>query len=133
MKRIVQCPACGAKLSVFDLGKPITQKCPKCEHTFDVMPESAADAPTAEASGKEARSKPPPADPAALAVDPMMPASVETGISFLHVLVIFALLFIIIGVQVFTFKKTDARLTALKEQVNALTAHVQSLAKKTAQ
>lgn len=36
MKRIVQCPKCAAKLAVFDLGKPINQKCPKCGNVFVV-------------------------------------------------------------------------------------------------
>ena len=36
MKRIITCPKCEAKLSVFDLGKPINQKCPKCGNTFVV-------------------------------------------------------------------------------------------------
>ena len=34
MKRIVQCPKCQAKLSVSDIGKPIKQKCPKCNENF---------------------------------------------------------------------------------------------------
>ncbi len=36
MKRIVQCPKCEAKLAIFDLGKPISQKCPKCGNAFVV-------------------------------------------------------------------------------------------------
>lgn len=36
MKRIVQCPKCESKLAVFDLGKPINQKCPKCGNAFVV-------------------------------------------------------------------------------------------------
>jgi|GEM_PF-1139636 len=40
MKRIVQCPKCQAKLSVFDMGKPITQKCPKCGDTFTIESEA---------------------------------------------------------------------------------------------
>ncbi len=41
MKRIVQCPKCQAKLSVFDSGKPIKQKCPKCGENFVVESEEA--------------------------------------------------------------------------------------------
>jgi len=41
MKRIVQCPKCQAKLSVFDSGKPIKQKCPKCSENFVVESEEA--------------------------------------------------------------------------------------------
>lgn len=40
MKRIIQCPKCQAKLAVFDLGKPINQKCPKCGNAFVVESES---------------------------------------------------------------------------------------------
>ncbi|GEM_PF-1964074 len=39
MKRIIQCPQCEAKLSVFDIGKPISQKCPKCGNSIDVESE----------------------------------------------------------------------------------------------
>jgi phage FluMu protein Com len=50
MKRVVQCPKCQAKLAVFDLGKPINQKCPKCKENFVVE--------TAEAKGAEAAKEP---------------------------------------------------------------------------
>ncbi|MCL2104002.1 MAG: zinc-ribbon domain-containing protein [Kiritimatiellaeota bacterium] len=134
MKRIVQCPKCEAKLSVFDLGKPISQKCPKCGNTFDVMPEGAVETPAVEtpsatppAPEATAAEKPvsvpatprPPA-PAPVAVAAPEPVVVESGISFLHVLVIFALLFTIIVVQVITFKKTQSRLNDLSAQVQAL-------------
>lgn len=39
MKRIVQCPKCESKLAVFDIGKPITQKCPRCGHAFEISSE----------------------------------------------------------------------------------------------
>ncbi|MDD4102467.1 MAG: hypothetical protein PHU80_07540 [Kiritimatiellae bacterium] len=39
MKRIIQCPKCEAKLSVFDIGKPISQKCPKCGNSINVESE----------------------------------------------------------------------------------------------
>jgi len=41
MKRIVQCPKCQAKLAVFDMGKPINQKCPKCSETFVIESEQS--------------------------------------------------------------------------------------------
>jgi len=44
MKRVVQCPKCDAKLSVFDSGKPINQKCPKCRESFVVESEEAKSA-----------------------------------------------------------------------------------------
>ncbi|MDX9795154.1 MAG: FYDLN acid domain-containing protein, partial [Kiritimatiellia bacterium] len=57
MKRIVTCPKCEAKLAVFDLGKPINQKCPKCGNAFVIESEENKEAvKTAEAtdSGKSA-------------------------------------------------------------------------------
>lgn len=39
MKRIVKCPKCEAKLAIFDLGKPINQKCPKCGNAFVIESE----------------------------------------------------------------------------------------------
>ena len=39
MKRIITCPKCEAKLAIFDLGKPINQKCPKCGNAFVVESE----------------------------------------------------------------------------------------------
>lgn len=39
MKRIIQCPHCEAKLSVFDIGKPISQKCPKCGKAINAESE----------------------------------------------------------------------------------------------
>ena len=39
MKRIVTCPKCEAKLAIFDLGKPINQKCPKCGNAFVIESE----------------------------------------------------------------------------------------------
>lgn len=38
-KRIVTCPECEVKLSIFDFGKPIDQKCPKCNKTFVIESE----------------------------------------------------------------------------------------------
>ncbi len=43
MKRIVTCPKCEAKLAVFDLGKPINQKCPKCGNAFVIESEENKD------------------------------------------------------------------------------------------
>lgn len=42
MKRIIKCPKCEAKLAVFDIGKPINQKCPKCGNAFVVESEEKA-------------------------------------------------------------------------------------------
>ena len=46
MKRIVQCPKCESKLAVFDIGKTINQKCPRCGNAFEIAsdekPEGAA-------------------------------------------------------------------------------------------
>jgi len=136
MKRIVQCPKCEAKLSVFDSGKPISQKCPKCANTFEVTPEGAVEPPAPEAPAE----KPPaekeetvsapkaqkPVAPAASAMQPE-PVIVESGISFLHVLAIFAVLFVIIAVQVWTFKMMQSRFNRLEEQVHALATQVQKL------
>ena len=44
MKRTITCPKCEAKLAVFDLGKPINQKCPKCGNAFVVESEEKKDA-----------------------------------------------------------------------------------------
>ncbi|HRR34225.1 MAG TPA: hypothetical protein P5026_09020 [Kiritimatiellia bacterium] len=44
MKRIVTCPKCEAKLAVFDLGKPINQKCPKCGNAFVIESEEKKEA-----------------------------------------------------------------------------------------
>jgi phage FluMu protein Com len=41
VKRIITCPKCEAKLAVFDLGKPINQKCPKCGNAFVVESEES--------------------------------------------------------------------------------------------
>ena len=43
MKRTITCPKCEAKLAVFDLGKPINQKCPKCGNVFVVESEEKKD------------------------------------------------------------------------------------------
>jgi len=50
MKRIVQCPKCESKLAVFDLGKPINQKCPKCGNAFIVDTEQNKTGSTAPAA-----------------------------------------------------------------------------------
>ena len=55
MKRIVQCPKCQAKLSVFDMGKTIHQKCPKCGETFVIESEPSP-------KTDEAKTPPPKAD-----------------------------------------------------------------------
>ncbi|MDR2850397.1 MAG: FYDLN acid domain-containing protein [Verrucomicrobiota bacterium] len=49
MKRVVTCPNCETKLAVFDLGKPINQKCPKCGNAFVVESEEKKDS----AAGEE--------------------------------------------------------------------------------
>jgi len=41
MKRTIQCPNCQAKLAVFDTGKPINQKCPRCGNAFEVPVDPA--------------------------------------------------------------------------------------------
>lgn len=38
-KRIVECEKCQAKLSIFDTGKPMKQKCPKCGETIEINAE----------------------------------------------------------------------------------------------
>ena len=143
MKRIVQCPKCEAKLSVFDLGKTISQKCPKCSNMFDVSPDGTVSAPAAEeapaapaaAEKATAETEKPASAPVAAPAAQKSPASApvaaaepesvvaESGITFLHIFVIWALLFLIIVVQVWTFKKTENRL-------DALSSHVQTLTKK---
>jgi len=134
MKRIVQCPTCEAKLSVLDLGKPITPKCPKCGNTFDVTSEGVVDAPAAETQpapplapgamtdGKTVSSPAAPRLSASAPVAPAEPAPVagEPGPSLLQVILIPALLFIIIVVQVVTFKKTQSHLNTLSAQIQAL-------------
>jgi len=134
MKRIVQCPKCEAKLSVFDLGKPISQKCPKCGNTFEVSPDGTVSVPSAETPSApsstpvaEPTGKPvsspvvsKPSAPVPVAMAAPEPVVVESGITFLHVLVIFALLFVIIVVQVITFKKTQSQLNAISSQVQEL-------------
>ena len=142
MKRIVQCPKCEAKLSVFDSGKPISQKCPKCGNTFEVTPEGAVEpsapeatatppsVPEAETSGKEkpvstpAAQKPTvPAASATLAE----PVSMESGPSLFQVLGIPVLLFIILAVQVWTFKSSQSHINRLEDQIHTLATLVQKL------
>jgi len=138
MKQNVQCPTCEAKLSVFVLGKPITQKCPKCGNTFDVSPDGTVATPAAEtpststsAPATDASEKPaaapaafkPSASSPVTAIAPE-PVVAESGITFLHVLVIFGLLLLIIVVQVVTFKKTESHLNVLSQQVEMLTKKV---------
>ena len=53
MKRTITCPKCETKLSVFDLGKPISQKCPKCGNNFTVESEEKKDAAKDSASEPE--------------------------------------------------------------------------------
>lgn len=66
MKRVIQCPKCEAKLSIFDIGKPINQICPKCGEKFTIESERSpphsngkAPDPTSEGAKQE------PATPAA--------------------------------------------------------------------
>jgi len=49
-KRVVTCPECEVKLSVFDFGKPINQKCPKCSKTFVIESEEKDEAEKADAA-----------------------------------------------------------------------------------
>ena len=39
MKRIVECPSCKTKMQIFDIGKEINQKCPRCQNSFEIHPE----------------------------------------------------------------------------------------------
>ena len=142
MKRIVQCPKCEAKLSVFDSGKPISQKCPKCGNTFEVTSEGAVEtpapetpatspsAPAAETSGKEKPVAAPaaqkPTVPSAPNAQPE-PVIVEAAPSLLQVVVIPALLFIIIAVQIWTFKLSQSHINRLEKQVYDLATLVQKL------
>jgi len=142
MKRIVQCPKCETKLSVFDSGKPISQKCPKCTNTFEVKPEGAVEppapeaqttpspAPAADAPVKEKPAPAPmtqkPSAPAASALPPE-PIIVESGSSLRHVFVIVVLLVIILAVQVWSFKQAQARFNRLDKQVYDLATQVQKL------
>ena len=41
MKRIVECPSCKTKLQIFDMGKALKQKCPRCKEDFDIEPEKS--------------------------------------------------------------------------------------------
>lgn len=66
MKRVIQCPKCQAKLAVFDIGKPINQKCPKCGNAFVVDSEEAKPA---------ADAKPVATEPAAVQPDVATPKS----------------------------------------------------------
>lgn len=63
MKRIITCPKCEAKLAVFDLGKPINQKCPKCGNAFVIeSEENKAEAKKPEqADGVKQKAEPVPA------------------------------------------------------------------------
>ena len=47
MKRIVQCQKCQTKFSVFDMGKTVTKRCPKCGESMVIEPEQtkSGDAP----------------------------------------------------------------------------------------
>ena len=143
MKRIVQCPKCEAKLSVFDSGKPISQKCPKCANTFEVTPEGAVEtpapetpaaspsAPVTETSAKEKPASAPVAQKSSVSSAPATqpePVIVESAPSLFQVLVIPVLLFIILAVQVWTFKMVQSRFTKLEQ---TLTTQIQKL--KTAQ
>ena len=141
MKRIVQCPKCEAKLSVFDSGKPISQKCPKCANTFEVTSEGAVEPPAAEtptappekpltekektASAPSPSASKPPA-PVASTVPPE-PVIVESAPSLFQMLVIPALLFIILAVQVWAFKESQSRFNKLEKQVYDLAVQVQKL------
>ena len=43
MKRIVECPSCKTKMQIFDIGKEINQKCPRCQNNFEIHPEEKED------------------------------------------------------------------------------------------
>ena len=91
MKRIVQCPKCESRLAVFDLGKTISQKCPRCGNAFEIASEEPSSKEKSKTSEKKASKKlavpaadaatPPPAvaAPAAAAasVQPATPAPVS--------------------------------------------------------
>ncbi len=58
MKRIVECPSCKTKMQIFDIGKEINQKCPRCKNSFEILPEketkpSAAETDAAPAAAAE--------------------------------------------------------------------------------
>jgi len=61
MKRIVECPSCKTKMQIFDLGKILKQKCPRCKNDFEITPEKSADdsTPAADAEKKEITLKAP--------------------------------------------------------------------------
>jgi len=57
MKRIVQCQKCQTKFSVFDMGKTVTKRCPKCGESVVIEPEQAksGDAPATPPPAAEAK------------------------------------------------------------------------------
>lgn len=80
MKRIIKCPKCEAKLAVFDIGKPINQKCPKCGNAFIVESEENKDKANspAQADGKKQKEEPVPASAAPAAAAPETEPKKET-------------------------------------------------------
>lgn len=75
MKRVIQCPKCQAKLAVFDIGKPINQKCPKCGNAFVVDSEEAKPAADAKPDADAKPVAPVATEPAAVQPDVAKPKS----------------------------------------------------------
>ncbi|MFA7171801.1 MAG: hypothetical protein WC340_00050 [Kiritimatiellia bacterium] len=69
MKRIVVCPSCKIKMQIFDIGKEINQKCPRCKNSFDIHPVKDKGK-TADKGAKEQ-----PKDEAAKKTEPEAPKS----------------------------------------------------------
>ena len=202
MKRVVQCPKCETKLSVFDSGKPINQKCPKCRESFvveseeaksagadkpadakadpaaekkadpsadtkidakvegtgdakpadakaeakpdatadektegkaDAKTEAKADAPAAKETpkksfAKSAASAQPKPTPSADAGAPA-PQHVDSGISYMDVMMILGLLVLSLIIQVVGIRKNAVRFNALDDQIQHLEAQLNTLKK----
>jgi len=171
MKRIVQCPNCEAKLAVFDLGKAVSKKCPRCGTAFDIPSEEGKSAEEKPAAAEPAKAEPAAPAPAAAekpaekpaetpaekkeitvkkpigkptaptapkTTAPTVPASSTTnaelpppsGVSFLHVIVLFGLLILSLILQVMSSKKAEARFNAVDNQLQAIRSQLQSVMKK---
>lgn len=193
MKRVVQCPKCETKLSVFDSGKPINQKCPKCRESFVVESEEAksagadkpadatavpaaekkADQPTdakleakaedkgdAKPADSKVEAKPdvkaeektegkadasaaketpkksfaksaaaqPKSTPSADAGAPA-PQHIDSGISYMDVMMILGLLVLSLIIQVVGIRKNAVRFNALDDQIQHLEAQLNTLKK----
>lgn len=55
MKRTIQCPKCESKLAVFDTGKPIKQRCPRCGNAFEVASEEKKEAAASKLAEKKSK------------------------------------------------------------------------------